>query len=173
MTGYVGRVDSAAQTIAIAEDPGGARLVEFRVTADTAIRIRGQGASFSDLSRDMRARAYYEVRGEVKYLTSLEVPDDGRAAAQRPVAEATADKQAPAAAPPSPPAVAAAETARIAPGTRPSPTSDAGRPHPTTAPATERARRVSPHAPDAPGADTEANDGTAAIDWLLEQSRRR
>jgi len=224
MAGYVGRVDAAAQTIAIADDPGGARFVDFHVTPDTSIRIRGRDAGLEDLSKDMPARAYYEVHGGVKYLTALDVPDDDRAAAERPAAETAANTPAgrmaadakpptsdgkaaadakpptsdarptaeiksptiggrppsqraalpnPLAAPSSPPAVAPAATARIAPGARPGAASAARPADPSAAPATDDSRIVSSRAPETAPADAALNDGTAAVDWLFQQSRRR
>lgn len=144
LTGYVGRVDLTARTVEVAENLLGQHPVTMSVTNDTSITVRGRPSGLGDLTKDLPVRALYEVRNDVKYVTSI-VTDDARAPAPSaaPVETKSPTKTTPA----TPPAVAAAPpTARPV---SPSPISTA--------------RAI----------DTDANDGSAAIDWLLTERHRR
>jgi hypothetical protein len=210
MTGYLGRVDRDAHTIDVAENRVGVRAVSLALTDDTAITVHGRAGSLADLSKDMPVRVFYEVRNDVKYVTSIQVvteepratpanaaptsgaeakdstdakPAGGQPLAdQKPVAESkpvpvtkpAAEARAvppvpsPAAPVPTPreqPAPASSVQALAPPAVKPS------RPaaSPTEAAPVAPSRTATPPRP----ADSDAIDGTAAIDWLLRGPGRR
>ncbi len=96
LTGYVGRVDREARTIDVSESLLGIRPTLLTVTSDTSILVRGKQGGIGDLSKDMPVRVFYEVRNDVKYVTSLQVMTEdtqtARSAADeaKPAAEAKA-----------------------------------------------------------------------------------
>jgi hypothetical protein len=95
LTGYVGRIDPGARTIDIAEDLSGLRSVAMVVTDDTSIMVGDKRGGIGDLSKDLPVRAFYEVRNDVTYVTSIQVIIDE--------AKGTAAATTPAVAPPPPP----------------------------------------------------------------------
>jgi hypothetical protein len=185
MTGYVGRVDPLARTVDVTEDLLGLRPVMLAVTDDTSIMVHGKQGGLGDLSKDMPVRVFYEVRNDVKYVTSIQVitADATPVAEARPVAPAavvsasqTTPSPAPAppltaaTPPPTPPPPTPASPPRRAPD--PSPAGQTARRSPpprVAAPATEAA---SPPVSVTRPAETEAGDGSAAVDWLFESRRR-
>jgi hypothetical protein len=158
LTGYVGRIDPGARTIDIAEDLSGLRSVAMVVTDDTSIMVGDKRGGIGDLSKDLPVRAFYEVRNDVTYVTSIQVIIDE--------AKGTAAATTPAVAPPPPsrPAAPAPSTATIAPRPVPAP------PRATAPPAA--ASVGPPPAAVARPAPTVADDGSAVIDWLFESRRR-
>ena len=184
LTGYVGRVDRKARTVEVSENSAGLRPVTMAVTDDTSISVRGKQGGLGDLTKDLPVRAFYEVRNDVKYVTSIQViADDARGKVASPPAVVSAPP------PTRPPASAAPEMS--APST-PASASPAARSVPprmadpvpasfeTATPAASAppraAEAVSPPSPTtlaARPADTPAGDGSAVIDWLLRESRRR
>ena len=197
MTGYLGRIDRAAHTIDVTEDLVGLRPVSLAVTDDTAVTVRGAQGTLADLSKDMPVRVFYEMRHDVKLATAIQVVEPPPAAQVVATPSAATVAVGPAEARPSEPApvieprplAATAPVgdalvvgeARPAPDPKPSAMSTAPKATPSVAaaPPTKVSRPVvptdtvsRPAAPRRP-ADTEATDGTAAIDWLLGGARRR
>ena len=167
MTGYVGQVDRSAQTVAISDDVSGVRSVSLVVTKDTSITVNGKPGGLDDLSKDMPVRVFYEVRGDVKYLTSLQIiPRDTQGAKEAPPSAETT--------PVAPPAVSPAPAvARASAPARPVTAATPRRSRPAHTSAGEPAPIVPPRAADTAPTDTDISDGTAAVDWLLRESRRR
>jgi hypothetical protein len=250
ITGYVGRVDRNARTVDVAESMFGLRPVTMALTNDTSITVAGKQGGIGDLSKDMQVRAFYEVRNDVKYVTSIQVISDEapskvasspasdarspvetkpameskpavearppvepkprvepRAPAEvkppttRPVSPPPAVAASPPAArPPAPvmsvtprpslpasdvrpvpprvtdPAPASLETAATRPAPTPprpaAPAAETVTPRPA-APAVETARPPAAAAAPPRAVEAESTDGSAAIDWLLKESRRR
>ena len=118
LTGYVGRVDREARTIDVSESLLGIRPTLLTVTSDTSILVRGKQGGIGDLSKDMPVRVFYEVRNDVKYVTSLQVMTEdtqtARSAADeaKPAAEAKASTE---------PAVASEPPAKSKPPMEPKP----------------------------------------------------
>ena len=238
ITGYVGRVDRNARTIDVAENMFGLRPVTMALTNDTSIMVSGKQGGIGDLSKDMQVRAFYEVRNDVKYLTSIQVitedaqakvassapadsknPIEAKPAAQtkpqreakppvetrssveskpsmdtKPVAPPPVASAPPATRPPAPaapvmsvtpkpPTPPSADVRPVPPRvTDPAPASLETAARPALAPprpAAPKAEAASPPSlPSSPAAaarpaDTDGGDGSAAIDWLLKESRRR
>jgi hypothetical protein len=102
LTGYVGRVDPDAHTLVVAANPLGTDPVMLIVANDAAVTVHGKRGGLGDLSKNMPVRVFYEVRNEVKHVTSIvaERPQASApsAAERKPAAEA---KPAPEAKPPS------------------------------------------------------------------------
>jgi len=73
MAGYVGRVDREARTVDISASPLGIRPVVVLVTNDTAIVVNGKQGAIGDLWKDLPVRAFYEVRDNTRYATSIQV----------------------------------------------------------------------------------------------------
>ncbi len=99
LTGYVGRVDREARTIDVSESLLGIRPTLLTVTSDTSIMVRGKQGGIGDLSKDMPVRVFYEVRNDVKYVTSLQVMTEDTQTARpaadeaKPAAEAKASTE--------------------------------------------------------------------------------
>lgn len=175
ITGYVEQVDAGARTVAVVEDLLGLRPTMMVVTNDTSIMVRGKQGALADLAKDMPVRAFYEVRNDVKYLTALQVitsdPADAGPAVEAAPTPSPPIAPGPAAPPalvsgaasPRPPAPAAPVMA-VTPRTVTPPRA------PTPAPV---ASPTSSPAPAGRVTDPDASDGSAAIDWLLTESRRR
>lgn len=167
ITGYVERVDAGARTVDVAENLLGLRPTMMVVTNDTSIMVRGKQGALADLTRDMPVRAFYEVRNDVKYLTALQVitsdPVDARPAVE-PVPTPPAIASGPASPPSAAPTAAPVMIVTPRPTTSPRPATPAPVAA-STPPSPAPAVRVVE--PDAVG------DGSAAIDWLLTESRRR
>jgi hypothetical protein len=227
LTGYLGLIDAAGGTIVVAANPTGADPVTFAVANDAEVTVHGKQGGLGDLSKDMPVRVFYEVRNEVKHVTSIQVVADRQPAPApvtsepKPPAEA---KTAPEATAPKPSAaVTPAPTAKPAPeakpamdikpavGSRPVPPPAASAPAPVeskppteskpplevkpVAPTVARppaaaapapapsAPAVTPRpAPAPPAAAPPApprapaardDDGSAAVDWLLQGGGRR
>ena len=191
VTGYVGRVDPSARTVDVADNLFGLRPVMMVLTDDTSIMVGGKQGAIGDLSKDTPVRAFYEVRNDIKYVTSiLVITDQARSQTgassvdSRPAADtrpAIDSRPAAAVTPPvesrplTPPAVASAPPAsRSAAGA------------PVMATITSRPVPASPRASAPPvaaavgsrpvtgvrAAEPDAGDGSAAIDWLFESRRR-
>jgi hypothetical protein len=73
ITGYVGRVDRKARTVDISSSPLGIRPVVLVVTNETAIVVNGKQGAIGDLWKDLPVKVYYEVRGNARYATSIQV----------------------------------------------------------------------------------------------------
>ncbi len=126
VTGYVGRVDPSARTVDVAENPFGLRPVMMVLTNDTSIMVDGKQGGIGDLSKDVPVRAFYEVRNDVKYVTSIQVITDDASRSSvsqaRPPAGATPPVESGppvASKPAAPPAVEAAAPAIRTPVTAP------------------------------------------------------
>ena len=183
ITGYVERVDPGARTVDVADNLLGLRPTMMVVTSDTSIMVRGKQGALADLTKDMPVRAVYEIRNDVKYLTALQVitsdPADARPAVEPvPAPPPTAASRPASPRPPAPMAPVMAVTPRPAPPGRaatPAPVAAyttlppvpaaTPSPAPIATPSPTPAARVAE--PDAVG------DGSAAVDWLLTESRRR
>jgi hypothetical protein len=175
MTGYVERVDAGARTVDVVENRLGLRPTMMVVTNDTSIMVRGKQGALADLTKDMPVRAFYEVRNDVKYLTSLQVitndPADGSPAGEPVPAPPSAVASKPASPrTPAPAGPVMTVTPRPSPPPRAAPpapvaASTTSSPAPVALPSPAPAARVAE--PDAAG------DGSAAVDWLLTESRRR
>lgn len=179
VTGYVGRVDPSARTVDVADNLFGLRPVMMVLTNDTSIMVGGKQGAIGDLSKDTPVRAFYEVRNDIKYVTSiLVITDQARSQTgtssvdSRPAAAVTPPVES---RPLTPPAVASAPPAsRSAAGV------------PVMATITSRPVPASPRASAPPVAaavgsrpvtgvravEPDAGDGSAAIDWLFESRRR-
>ena len=96
LTGYVGQVDPDTHTIVVAASPLGADPVMLVVADDASVTVHGKEGALGDLSKDMPVRVFYEVRNEVKHVTSIQVVADSPQASEpspgetRPPAEAKA-----------------------------------------------------------------------------------
>lgn len=175
LTGYVGRVDRAARTLHVTDNLLGLRPVMLVVTDDTTIKVDGKQGALGDLSKDVPVRVFYEVRGDVKYVTSLQVITGGAQASGAtatdagPMVQARPAAASPPAAEPAPPVaviVAPPPPASPPPAPAPAPT-----PRPAlAAPAPTEAASIGP--PPASTAETDAGDGSVVIDWLFESRRR-
>ena len=125
MTGYVGRVDPSARTVDVAENLFGLRPVMMVMTNDTSIVVGGKEGGIGDLSKDMPVRAFYEVRNDVKYVTSIQVIIDAASRSSvsesRPPVETRPTSSPPAveSKPAAPPAVVSAPPATRPPVTAP------------------------------------------------------
>jgi hypothetical protein len=167
LTGYVARVDGRARTLDVTDNPLGLRPTMLVLTDATTIMVNGKQGGLGDLVKDVPVRVFYEVRDEVKYVTSLQVIPDGAATARsgadtpgpvadvRPIAEPA---PRPAASPPPVP-VRAPVGAVVSPPAVPARTPPAPRPA-VTAPAAPAPTR------------SDAEDGSAAVDWLFQTRRR-
>jgi len=102
VTGYVGKVDREARTLDISENLLGLRPMSLTVTNDSSIMVRGKQGGLGDLSKDMPVRVYYEVRNDVKYVTSLQVMTEETQTAQPAAADIKPAASAAAPAPPAP-----------------------------------------------------------------------
>jgi hypothetical protein len=71
LTGYVGRVDPDAHTLVVAANPLGTDPVMLIVANDAAVTVHGKRGGLGDLSKNMPVRVFYEVRNEVKHVTSI------------------------------------------------------------------------------------------------------
>jgi hypothetical protein len=109
LTGYVGRVDGTGRTVDVTENLHGQHPTMLVVTNDTAIVVHGKPGNFGDLTKDMPVRVFYEVRNDVKYVTSLQVIGDSAQATRSPAADPLAADSKPPAEAATPPAVAAVE----------------------------------------------------------------
>ena len=176
ITGYVERVDPGARTVDVAENLLGLRPTMMVVTNDTSIMVRGKQGALADLTRDMPVRAFYEVRNDVKYLTALQVitsdPVDARPAVEPvptpPPAIASGPASPPSAAPTAAPVMVVTPRPTTSPRpATPAPVAASTPPSPAPAATPSPAPAVRVAEPDAAG------DGSAAIDWLLTESRRR
>jgi hypothetical protein len=183
ITGYVERVDAGARTVDVAENLLGLRPTMMVVTNDTSITVRGKQGALADLTKDMPVRAFYEIRNDVKYLTALQVitsdPADARPAVEPVPAPPPVVASRPASPPPPAPAAPVmAVTPRPSTPPRAAPpapvaASTTAPPAPAATPSPAPAATPSP-APVARVADPDAvGDGSAVIDWLLTESRRR
>jgi hypothetical protein len=102
VTGYVGRVDREARTLDISENLLGLRPMSLTVTNDSSIMVRGKQGGLGDLSKDMPVRVFYEVRNDVKYVTSLQVMTEETQTAQPAASDAKPGASASAPPPPAP-----------------------------------------------------------------------
>ena len=166
LTGYVGRVDRESRTIDVSTSLLGVRPVILNVTNDTSIMVRGKQGALGDLSKDMPVRVSYEVRDDVKYVTSIQVVTEEAQASRESETTLAVETKPPVEAKPPAEAKAPVEAKPAPPLTAAKPP---GAPAATTEAATVPAPRVSAPRP----ADTDADDGSAAIDWLLKESRQR
>lgn len=133
LTGYVGRVDGTGRTVDVTENLHGQHPTMLVVTNDTAIVVHGKPGNFGDLTKDMPVRVFYEVRNDVKYVTSLQVIADSAQATRAPAADPlAADSKSPAEAT-TPPAVAAVEPKAAPPVVEPKPAAPAPEPKPPVA----------------------------------------
>ena len=183
MTGYVGRVDPDTQMIVVSASLVGANPVMLVVNSAASITVQGKPSGLRDLSKDMPVRVVYEVRDDVKYATSIQVVTEdahaSRASETKPAVETKPPVEAkpPAEVKPAPPVASPAPPATRPPA--PAPPVTAATPRPTP-PALEPAKPRTPEPPlpsprvSAPRpADRDADDGSAAIDWLFKESRKR
>ena len=165
LTGYVGRVDRDAGTVDVADDLFGLRPVMLVVTDDTSIMVHGKEGALGDLSKDMPVRVFYEVRDDVKYVTSLQVISDGAQASGPTAADVGPVVEDRAGSP---------VTAR--PGAEPTPAARTRAPVAAVVPpapaAPSAAAAIGPPRASPRPADAEVGDGSAAIDWLFESRRR-
>jgi hypothetical protein len=199
LTGYLGQIDAAAGTIVVAADPTGADPVTLAWANDASVTVNGTQGGLADLAKDMPVRVFYEVRNEVKHVTSIQVVTDRPQAAPSPSETAPAGEpkaavevKSPAESRPAPVSPAAqakdpveskppaesrppAEVKPAAPPavrpTPPPPPATAVTPRPAPAPAAT----APPDPPRAPAAGPAGrdDDGSAAVDWLLKGSGRR
>jgi len=174
---------STDRTVEIAENLVGLRPVAMAVTDDTSIVVRDKRGGLGDLTKDLPVRAFYEVRNDVKYVTSIKViADDAQATVPTP---ASADTRPPveAQSPTETEPLAPPDVASALPAARPVPPSmtdrvsasfkTAASPAPTPSRAPAPTAEAAPSASAARPADTEVGDGSAAVDWLLKESHRR
>jgi hypothetical protein len=94
LTGYVGLIDAAGGTIVVAANPTGADPVTLAVANDAPVTLHGKQGGLADLSKDMPVRVFYEVRNEVKHVTSIQVVADRPQAASTPEAKPAEPKPA-------------------------------------------------------------------------------
>jgi hypothetical protein len=73
LSGYLGQIDTAAGTMIVAANPTGADPVMLTVASDAPVTVNGKPAGLADLSKDMPVTVFYEVRNEVKHVTSIQV----------------------------------------------------------------------------------------------------
>jgi hypothetical protein len=120
LTGYLGQIDAAGGTIVVAANPTGADPVTLAGANDASVTVNGKQGGLADLAKDMPVRVFYEVRNEVKHVTSIQVVADYQQAA-KPAPEA----KPPEAKPPAEtrPAVEAKPAVEVKPavGSRPAP----------------------------------------------------
>jgi len=203
MTGYVERVDPDTQMIVVSASLVGANPVMLVVNSAASITVQGKPSGLRDLSKDMPVRVVYEVRDDVKYATSIQVVTDEARASRGSETKPALEPEPPVEAKPAPPVVSPAPPATRPPVTAPPVTAATPRPTPPAlAPVKPRAPEPPPASiqtagpptakpPRAPAATTEAapvppprvsaprpvetdvGDGSAAIDWLLKESRKR
>jgi len=182
LTGYVGRVDRESRTIDVSTSLLGVRPVILNVTNDTSIMVRGKQGGLGDLSKDMPVRVFYEVRDDVKYVTSIQVVTEEAPVEAKPPAEAKAPVEAKPAPPvtaatpkPTPPALEPIKprAPEPLPASIQTATPPAAKPPRAPAATTEAAAAPPPRVSAPRPADTDADDGSAAIDWLLKESRKR
>ena len=201
MTGYVGRVDPDTQMIVVSASLVGANPVMLVVNSAASITVQGKPSGLRDLSKDMPVRVVYEIRDDVKYATSIQVVTEEAQAPRgsetkpavetkppveaKPPAEAKpsvevktpVEVKPPVEARPAPPVVSPAPPATRPPATVPPVTAATPRPTPPVL------EPVKPRVPEPPlppprvsaprPAETDVGDGSAAIDWLLKESRKR
>jgi hypothetical protein len=182
LTGYVGRVDRESRTIDVSTSLLGVRPVILNVTNDTSIMVRGKQGGLGDLSKDMPVRVFYEVRDDVKYVTSIQVVTEEAPVEAKPPAEAKAPVEATPAPPvtvatpkPTPPALEPVKprAPEAPPASIQAAAPPAAKPPRVPAATTEAAPVPPPRVSASRPADTDADDGSAAIDWLLKESRKR
>jgi hypothetical protein len=200
LTGYLGQVDSAGRTIVVAANPTGADPVVLAVPNEASVTVHGRQGGLGDLSKDMPVRVFYEVRNEIKHVTSIQVVTD-RPQAAAPSPSETAPAADPKAAvevkspaesrpAPVPPAAQAKDPVESKPPAESRPPAEvkpaapaAVRPTPPPPPATAVTPRPAPAPPatappDPPRAPATGpagrdDDGSAAVDWLLKGPGRR
>jgi len=106
-SGYVGRVDRAAQTVDISSSLVGWRPIMVVVNDQTSIMVQNRQGGFGDLLKDLPVRVSYEVVGDRRLAKSIEVvTEDGeraRAAASGKNGSVTPGLTSPAAVPALPP----------------------------------------------------------------------
>jgi hypothetical protein len=194
--GYLWQVDTDARTVRVSSSLLGLRAVSLEVTDETKILIHDKQGGFRDLWKDMLVRASYEVRGAAHVAKSIELVDSavGSRAPVTDVGTAPQPERAPSRVPitvTAPPSVPVPEPARPeAPAPRAA-ASPVTKPVADLRPGSPAAERPVPRVPSAPevareplsspavvapprGASGEGDtlDGSAAIDWLLKESRR-
>jgi len=72
-SGYVGRVDRAAQTVDISSSLVGWRPIIVVVNDQTAITVQNRQGGFGDLLKDLPVRISYEVVGDRRLAKSIDV----------------------------------------------------------------------------------------------------
>ena len=194
VVGYVMHVDLATGQVDVSTSRFGFHPIRVQVGGDTAILVDDKQGGLGDLWKDMPVRIAYEQRGDVRLARSIVVARDGRAAeAVAPTIEREPQRPTPrepqrptpagpAAAPtlaaPTPaasPKAPAAMVRPVAPSTaepRPAAEPPVTKPARQAAQSTPRVPRPAPPPPRSPSPASEG-DGSAAIDWLLNESGRR
>jgi hypothetical protein len=154
-TGYVGRVDRDFQIVDVSTSVFGWRPIALTVNGETAIVVQGRQGGFGDLVKDLPVRVVYELAGNRRLATTIEVaPADGRKV--RPTLADSAKRQVE----PSPPASVGIST--------PAPTAG---PAPVARPSATDVRRSPPRA-EAPSASPPADTAPPAAAAVRVPSSR-
>ena len=201
-SGYVARIDREGQTVAVSASVLGLHPVVLVVNGETVITVQDRQGGFGDLWKDLPVRASYEVRDNTRFARVIEIATGERgssASAPLPAirpAEAVPPAPAPQAVDPAPrgpspdrspkparavestpPPAAVRETAPELPARPARPAAakpPAARAETRTRDIVDGASREGASAPRPnDSTDTDVADGTAAIDWLIKESRRR
>jgi hypothetical protein len=193
--GHVAGIDITSGTLDVSASLIGLRPTEFRVMPDTAITIQDKQGGLGDLWKDMPVRVSYEVRDSIRFARSIDLvsreatppPPSAIVGAPTPASAAVPAHVTP---PPAPesngPAAdvnssgAGAGSAPVAIPTR-RPEGKVSKPiiaRPTVpAPTPRRAVDAAPVIESAPSrplpGDSDGGDGSAVIDWLLSEGRKR
>jgi len=176
--GYVAGIDMTGRTLAVSASVIGLRPLEFRVMPDTTITIQDKQGGLGDLSKDMPVRVSYEVRDHIRLARSIELVSRE---ITRPQPSATVEASTPPSVAAPAPAAGKKSGGREAtvPVAIPAPRSEAAMPASTApkppAPITRRPVNSAVESRPTQGAprDSDAGDGSAVIDWLLTEGRKR
>ena len=198
-SGYVAAVDQERRTVAISRSVFGWRPVVFTVSPHTVITVQNREGALGDLASDMLVHVTYEIARDGRMAHSIEIggaraepsasggprpgsgPPSGESPQlERPVSSSPRlERQASPSAPMAPPAPATPAPRAAPPAGRLTPQSSGSTP--STAPGTRSGRRPPRDPRDGtpdPGrpresADSDPADGSAAIEWLIDQAQRR
>ena len=190
-TGYVARVDPLGRELQISGSILGFRPLTLVIDDETTIVIHDKQGTLRDLAVDMPVQVRYELDNGARRARSVHLRARASADARplplvEPAPTAAERDPAPSTSPERPPMPATAVTATTSgPANRPvtpvpaDPARREPRPIPTAptpAPAampSAAAATSAPASPSASNTDHGAADGSAAIDWLINESRRR